>query len=99
MKLVDSIVIFFERKANNNIHLALLKLTRENCPWNLEWETDELVVIRSVLMKPEHNSPLLEKGFRIIFLFVVNPSAAAHQFVDFLQVFFLLQSHSHLPKL
>jgi glutamate/tyrosine decarboxylase-like PLP-dependent enzyme len=48
---------FFERKANDNIHLALLKLTRENCPWNLEWETDELVVIRSVLMKPEHNSP------------------------------------------
>ena len=48
---------FFERKAKNNIHLALLKLTRENCPWNLEWETDELIVIRSVLMKPEHNSP------------------------------------------
>ena len=49
--------IFFERKAKDNIHLALLKLTRENCPWNLEWETNELVVIRSVLMKPEHNSP------------------------------------------
>ena len=48
---------FFERKAKNNIHLALLKLTRENCPWDLEWETNELVVIRSVLMKPEHNSP------------------------------------------
>ena len=48
---------FFERKATNNIHLALLKLSKENCPWNLNWEQEELVVIRSVLMKPEHNDP------------------------------------------
>ena len=48
---------FFESKAAQDIHLALFKLSREQCPWNLEWDQENLVVIRSVLMKPEHNSP------------------------------------------
>ena len=46
---------FFERKAKEGIHLALLKIKKENCPWPMEWDTEELVVVRSVLMKPEHN--------------------------------------------
>lgn len=48
---------FFERKAKEGIHLALLKVKKENCPWPVEWDTEELVVVRSVLMKPEHNDP------------------------------------------
>jgi len=46
---------FFERKAKEGIHLALLKVEREQWPWDLQWDSDELVVVRSVLMKPEHN--------------------------------------------
>jgi len=46
---------FFERKAKEGIHLALLKVQREQWPWDLKWDSDELVVVRSVLMKPEHN--------------------------------------------
>ena len=46
---------FFERKAKEGIHLALLKVQREQWPWDLQWDSDELVVVRSVLMKPEHN--------------------------------------------
>ena len=48
---------FFERKAKDGIHLALLKVQREQWPWDLQWDSEELVVIRSVLMKPEHNDP------------------------------------------
>ena len=48
---------FFERKANEGIHLALLKVQREQWPWDLQWDSEELVVMRSVLMKPEHNDP------------------------------------------
>jgi glutamate/tyrosine decarboxylase-like PLP-dependent enzyme len=48
---------FFDRKAKEGIHLALLKIKKENCSWPLEWDTEELVVVRSVLMKPEHNDP------------------------------------------
>ena len=48
---------FFERKAAEGIHLALLKLKPSQCPWAIEWDIEELVVIRSVLMKPEHNDP------------------------------------------
>ena len=46
---------FFERKAKEGIHLALLKVQREQWPWDLQWDSNELVVVRSVLMKPEHN--------------------------------------------
>ena len=46
---------FFERKAKEGIHLALLKVQKEQWPWDLQWDSEELVVIRSVLMKPEHN--------------------------------------------
>ena len=49
--------LFFERKANEGIHLALLKITKDQCPWDIEWDQDELVVVRSVLMKPEHDNP------------------------------------------
>lgn len=49
--------LFFERKAKEGIHLALLKINKENCQWPVEWDTEELVVVRSVLMKPEHNDP------------------------------------------
>lgn len=49
--------VFFERKSKEGIHLALLKIKEENCPWPVEWDTEELVVVRSVLMKPEHNDP------------------------------------------
>ena len=48
---------FFERKAKEGIHLALLKVQKEQWPWDLQWDSEELVVIRSVLMKPEHNDP------------------------------------------
>ena len=48
---------FFERKAKEGIHLALLKVQREQWPWDLQWDSEELVVVRSVLMKPEHNDP------------------------------------------
>ena len=48
---------FFERKAAQGIHLALFKLQKEQCPWELEWDQPSLVVVRSVLMKPEHNAP------------------------------------------
>lgn len=48
---------FFERKAKEGIHLALLKVQREQWPWSLQWDSKELVVVRSVLMKPEHNDP------------------------------------------
>lgn len=48
---------FFERKAEEGIHLALLKIKKEQCPWDLHWDQEELVVVRSVLMKPEHNDP------------------------------------------
>ena len=49
---------FFEKKANQGIHLALFKLQPEQCPWELEWDTPTLVVVRSVLMKPEHDDPI-----------------------------------------
>ena len=48
---------FFESKAIQGIHLALLKITSAQCPWPVEWDQNELVVVRSVLMKPEHNDP------------------------------------------
>ena len=48
---------FFERKASEGIHLALLKIKPAQCPWSIEWDVEELVVLRSVLMKPEHNDP------------------------------------------
>ncbi len=48
---------FFERKAREGIHLALLKVQREQWPWDLQWDSEELIVVRSVLMKPEHNEP------------------------------------------
>jgi len=41
------------------VHLALFKLAPAQCPWPIEWDQDELVVVRSVLMKPEHNDPKL----------------------------------------
>jgi glutamate/tyrosine decarboxylase-like PLP-dependent enzyme len=50
---------YFEHKAEEGIHLALYKLSKTQCPWNLEWDQDEIVVVRSVLMKPEHNDPEL----------------------------------------
>ncbi len=50
---------FFEAKAAEDIHLALFKLSPEQCPWDLEWDQDNVVVVRSVLMKPEHNAPEL----------------------------------------
>ena len=46
---------FFERKARQGIHLALLKIKKDTCPWPIQWDHEELVVVRSVLMKPEHN--------------------------------------------
>ncbi|HCP40803.1 MAG TPA: aspartate aminotransferase family protein [Cryomorphaceae bacterium] len=49
---------FFERKAQKGIHLALLKIKKEQWPWDLRWDSQELIVVRSVLMKPEHNDPV-----------------------------------------
>ena len=46
---------FFEQKAEENIHLALYSLPQQNCPWAIEWDIPSLTVVRSVLMKPEHN--------------------------------------------
>ena len=46
---------FFENKAEDNIHLALFSLPKQNCPWAIEWDIPSLIVVRSVLMKPEHN--------------------------------------------
>lgn len=48
---------FFEQKAEENIHLALYSLPQQNCPWEIEWDIPSLTVVRSVLMKPEHNDP------------------------------------------
>ena len=50
---------FFEAKAAEDIHLALFKLSPKQCPWKIEWDQENVVVVRSVLMKPEHNSPEL----------------------------------------
>ena len=50
---------FFEEQARAGVHLALFKLAPAQCPWPMEWDQDELVVVRSVLMKPEHNDPKL----------------------------------------
>ena len=50
---------FFKERADQGIHLALFRLPKKNCPWNLQWDQEEIVVIRSVLMKPEHNDPHL----------------------------------------
>lgn len=52
---------FFEEKARKGIHLALFKMKQAQCPWDLHWDNEELVVLRSVLMKPEHNDPKLWK--------------------------------------
>ena len=52
---------FFEEQARTGVHLALFKLAPAQCPWPVEWDQNELVVIRSVLMKPEHNDPKLWK--------------------------------------
>lgn len=57
---------FFESKAAQGIHLALFKLPEKNCPWPLEWDTRELVVVRSVLMKPEHNDPELWEAIAVM---------------------------------
>ncbi len=51
--------MFFEQKAEENIHLALFSLSQQNCPWEMEWDVSSLTVVRSVLMKPEHNDPAL----------------------------------------
>ena len=50
---------FFENKAEDNIHLALFSLPKQNCPWAIEWDIPSLTVVRSVLMKPEHNDARL----------------------------------------
>jgi glutamate/tyrosine decarboxylase-like PLP-dependent enzyme len=50
---------FFEKQARAGVHLALFKLAPAQCPWPIELDQDELVVVRSVLMKPEHNDPIL----------------------------------------
>lgn len=50
---------FFENKAEDNIHLALFSLPKQNCPWAIEWDIPSLIVVRSVLMKPEHNDARL----------------------------------------
>lgn len=50
---------FFEHKAEDNIHLALFSLPKQNCPWAIEWDIPSLTVVRSVLMKPEHNDARL----------------------------------------
>ena len=50
---------FFEEQARTGVHLALFKLAPAQCPWPIEWDQDELVVVRSVLIKPEHNDPKL----------------------------------------
>lgn len=50
---------FFENKAEDNIHLALFSLPKQNCPWGIEWDIPSLTVVRSVLMKPEHNDARL----------------------------------------
>jgi len=50
---------FFEDQARAGVHLALFKLASAQCPWPIHWDQDELVVLRSVLMKPEHNDPKL----------------------------------------
>ena len=50
---------FFEQKAKENLHLALFSLPQRNCPWQIKWDIPSLTVVRSVLMKPEHNDPKL----------------------------------------
>ena len=50
---------FFAHKAEENIHLALFSLPQRNCPWQIKWDIPSLTVVRSVLMKPEHNDPKL----------------------------------------
>lgn len=50
---------FFKRKAKENLHLALFSLPQQNCPWELDWDVPSLTVVRSVLMKPEHNDATL----------------------------------------
>lgn len=52
---------FFEEQARAGVHLALFKLAPAQCLWPLDWDQDELVAVRSVLMKPEHNNPKLWK--------------------------------------
>jgi glutamate/tyrosine decarboxylase-like PLP-dependent enzyme len=49
----------FLAKEKEGIHLALFQLNRAQCTWELEWDQPTLTVLRSVLMKPEHNSPSL----------------------------------------
>lgn len=53
---------FFEEKAKEGIHLALFSLQKKQCPWNVEWDTNSVVVVRSVLMKPEHNDETFWKA-------------------------------------
>jgi len=53
---------FFEEKAKEGIHLALFSLQKTQCPWNVEWDTNSVVVVRSVLMKPEHNDETFWKA-------------------------------------
>ena len=50
---------FFKQKAEENIHLALFSLPQQNCPWQMEWDIPSITVVRSVLMKPEHNDHAL----------------------------------------
>lgn len=49
----------FEEKAAQGIHLALFALPAANCPWDITWDASHITVLRSVLMKPEHEQPEL----------------------------------------
>lgn len=52
----------FEKKAEEGIHLALFSLQKAQCPWGIEWDTNSVIVLRSVLMKPEHNDEAFWKA-------------------------------------
>lgn len=46
----------FARAEQRGVYLALFELKKENCPWAIEWDQQSVTVLRSVLMKPEHNN-------------------------------------------
>lgn len=49
----------FTAAAHRGVHLALFQLKRSQCPWPVVFDQEEVTVLRSVLMKPEHNDPLV----------------------------------------